>query len=277
MAIRTYRPTSPSRRYFTSVKSDDLTKKKPERRLVEALKKQGGRNSNGHITVRHQGGGHKQKYRIVDFKRDKMDIPSTVEALEYDPNRSARIALLKYSDGEKRYILAPLGLKVGDSVLASATADILPGNCLSMTDIPVGTLIHNIELHQGGGGKLVRSAGNSAQLMAKEGDYVQVKLPSGEARKILSRCRATIGQVGNIDHENITIGKAGRQRWLGVRPTVRGVAMNPIDHPHGGGEGKAKGGGHPRSPWGWQTKGLKTRNNKRTEKFIVSHRPKGVR
>lgn len=277
MALRTYKPTSPSRRYYTGVKTNDLTKKEPEKRLVETLKSRGGRNNLGRLTVRHQGGGHKRKYRTIDFKRDKIDIPSQVAALEYDPNRSARIALLHYKDGEKRYILASEGLKVGDPILSSDSADIRPGNCLPMKFIPLGTMVHNVELYKGGGGQIVRSAGGAAQLMAKEGDYVQLKLPSGEVRKVLADCRATVGQVGNLDHENITIGKAGRQRWLGVRPTVRGVAMNPIDHPHGGGQGKSKGGGHPRSPWGWQTKGLRTRNNKRTQKYIVTRRPKGVR
>ena len=278
MGLKFYKPTSPARRFYGVVTSEDLTKKKkPEKRLLERLLRKGGRNALGRITVRHQGGGHKQKYRLIDFRRDKFDIPSKVTALEYDPNRTARLALLTYNDGEKRYIVAPDGLKVGDVVISSDTADIRPGNCLPMKLIPVGTMIHNIELKKGQGGQIVRSAGNQAQLMAKEGDYVQVKLPSGEVRKLLAECRAVIGQVGNLDHENITIGKAGRQRWLGIRPTVRGVAMNPIDHPHGGGEGKAKGGGHPRSPWGWQTKGLKTRNNKRTNKFIVTRRPKGVR
>lgn len=277
MGLKTYKPLSPGRRFYTVVKTSYLSKNKPEKRLTERLFKTGGRNAEGHLTVRHQGGGHKQRYRIIDFKRDKADIPGKVTTLEYDPNRSAHIALVTYVDGEKRYILAPDGLHVGDAVLASSSAEIHVGNSLSLKAIPVGTMIHNIELKKGHGGQLVRSAGNAAQLMAKENDYVQVKLPSGEVRKILAECKATIGQVSNLDHENITIGKAGRQRWLGIRPTVRGVAMNPIDHPHGGGEGKAKGGGHPRSPWGWQTKGLKTRNNKRTTKFIITRRPKGVR
>jgi large subunit ribosomal protein L2 len=224
------------------------------------------------MTVRHIGGGHKRKYRVVDFARDKREIPARVASIEYDPNRTAYIALLNYADGEKRYIIAPLNLSVGDAVLASESADIKPGNNLSLASIPVGTLIHNIETEPGKGGKLARSAGNFAQLMAKEGEYCQVKMPSGEIRLLHSRCRASIGQLSNTDHENISIGKAGRARWLGIRPTNRGVSMNPIDHPHGGGEGKSSGGGHPRTPWGVPTKGYKTRNNKRTDAFIVKRR-----
>jgi large subunit ribosomal protein L2 len=253
-----------------------LTPKKDQprkpRKLTVAKSRSGGRNNFGKMTVRHIGGGHKRKYRMIDFLRDKREIPAKVASLEYDPNRTAYIALLNYADGEKRYILAPLNLNVGDAVLASDKADIKPANNLSLSAIPVGTLIHNIESEPGKGGKLARSAGNYAQLMAKEGEYCQVKMPSGEMRLIHSRCKASIGQLSNTDHENITIGKAGRNRWLGIRPTNRGVSMNPIDHPHGGGEGKSSGGGHPRTPWGVPTKGYKTRNNKRTDAFIVKRR-----
>ncbi len=276
MATKTFKPITPSLRYKTVADFSILTPKKLQpkkpRKLMSSLTKSGGRNALGKMTVRHIGGGHKRKYRLIDFLREKREIPARVASLEYDPNRTAYIALLHYADGEKRYILAPLGLNVGDAVLASDKADIKPGNNLPLSAIPVGTLIHNIEGEPGKGGKLARSAGNYAQLMAKEGDYCQVKMPSGEIRLIHSRCRASIGQLSNTDHENITIGKAGRNRWLGVRPTNRGVSMNPIDHPHGGGEGKASGGGHPRSPWGQPTKGYKTRNNKRTDAFIVKRR-----
>lgn len=276
MAIKSFKPITPSLRYKNVADFSILTPKKEQpskpRKLVVALTKTGGRNQLGKMTVRHIGGGHKRKYRLIDFRRDKRDIPAVVASLEYDPNRTAYIALLNYADGEKRYILAPLNLKVGDQVLASDQADIKPGNNLSLSAIPVGTLIHNIELVPGQGGKLGRSAGGFAQLMAKEGEYCQVKMPSGEIRLIHSRCRASVGQLSNTEHENITIGKAGRNRWLGVRPTNRGVSMNPIDHPHGGGEGKSSGGGHPRTPWGVPTKGYKTRNNKRTDAFIVKHR-----
>jgi len=249
-------------------------KKQPRkpRSLVGALSKSGGRNVYGRITVRHIGGGHKRKYRVIDFMRDKREIPAKVASIEYDPNRTVYIALLNYADGEKRYIIAPANLNVGDAVLASDTADIKPGNNLALSVIPTGTLIHNIEVEPGRGGRISRSAGGYAQLMAKEGEYCQVKMPSGEIRLLHSRCRASIGQLSNADHENITIGKAGRTRWLGIRPTNRGVSMNPIDHPHGGGEGKSSGGGHPRTPWGVPTKGYKTRNNKRTDAFIVKHR-----
>jgi len=276
MAIKTFKPITPSLRYKTVADFSVLTPKKEQprkpRRLVTSLTKTGGRNQFGKMTVRHIGGGHKRKYRMIDFKRDKREIPSVVASLEYDPNRTAYIALLNYADGEKRYILAPLNLNVGDKVLASDQADIKPGNNLSLSSIPVGTLIHNIEIEPGRGGKLARSAGGFAQLMAKEGEYCQVKMPSGEIRLVHSRCRASVGQLSNTEHENMTIGKAGRNRWLGVRPTNRGVSMNPIDHPHGGGEGKSSGGGHPRTPWGVPTKGYKTRNNKRTDAFIVKHR-----
>jgi large subunit ribosomal protein L2 len=276
MAIKSFKPITPSLRYKTVADFSVLTPKKAQpkkpRKLTVALSKTGGRNTLGKMTVRHIGGGHKRKYRVIDFLRDKREIPAKVISLEYDPNRTAHIALLSYADGEKRYIVAPLNLNVGDSVLASDKADIKPGNNLSLSAIPVGTLIHNIEVEPGKGGKMARSAGNFAQLMAKEGEYCQVKMPSGEMRFIHSRCRASIGQLSNTDHENITIGKAGRARWMGIRPTNRGVSMNPIDHPHGGGEGKSSGGGHPRTPWGVPTKGYKTRNNKRTDAFIVKRR-----
>jgi large subunit ribosomal protein L2 len=276
MAIKSFKPITPSLRYKNVADFSVLTPKKEQpskpRKLVVSLNKTGGRNQLGKMTVRHIGGGHKKKYRVIDFHREKREVPAVVASLEYDPNRTAYIALLHYADGEKRYILAPLNLKVGDAVLASDQADIKPGNNLALAAIPVGTLIHNIEIVPGRGGKLGRSAGGFAQLMAKEGEYCQVKMPSGEIRLIHSRCRASVGQLSNTEHENVTIGKAGRNRWLGVRPTNRGVSMNPIDHPHGGGEGKSSGGGHPRTPWGVPTKGYKTRNNKRTDAFIVKHR-----
>jgi len=274
MAIKKFKPTSPARRFMTVSAFDEITKKEPERSLLEPLKKHAGRNAYGRITVRHRGGGNRQKYRVIDFKRNKMDMPATVIGIEYDPNRSANIALLQYEDGEKRYIIAPLGLTDGDVVISSATADIKPGNALPISSIPVGTLIHNIELSPGKGGQLVRSAGNSAQLMAKEGKYAQVRLPSGEVRMVRINCMATIGQVGNIDHENISIGKAGRKRHMGFRPTVRGVVMNPNDHPHGGGEGKSPiGMPSPVTPWGKPALGLKTRKkNKESNKFIVKRR-----
>jgi large subunit ribosomal protein L2 len=276
MPIKTYKPITPARRYMTTADFSVLTPKKKQpkkpRNLLASLNQTGGRNVFGRMTVRHKGGGHKRKYRVIDFMRNKLEIPATVASLEYDPNRTAYIALLNYADGEKRYVLAPLGLNVGDEVIASDKADIKPANNLSLSAIPVGTLIHNIEVEPGRGGQLARSAGNYAQLMAKEGEYCQVKMPSGEMRLIHSRCRASIGQLSNTDHENITIGKAGKSRWLGIRPTNRGVSMNPIDHPHGGGEGKSSGGGHPRTPWGQPTKGYKTRNNKRTDAFIVKRR-----
>ena len=274
MAIKKFRPTSPGRRFMTITAFDDVTKKKPENALLEPQKKHAGRNFNGHITVRHRGGGHKAMYRKIDFARRKDDVPARVAAIEYDPNRSARIALLHYRDGEKRYILAPLGLGVGDVVVSGPQADIKTGNALPLSSIPLGTVIHNIEMTPGGGGKLVRSAGGSAQLMAKEGDYAQVRMPSGEVRMIGVRCRATIGQLGNLEHENQVIGKAGRSRWLGRRPAVRGVAMNPVDHPHGGGEARSTPGRPPTTPWGVMTMGKKTRRNKRTTKFIVKRRSK---
>ncbi len=274
MAIKKYNPTSPARRFMTVSTFEEITRQEPEKSLVEILKSKAGRNNYGKITVRHQGGGHKRKYRIIDFKRDKMNIPAKVATIEYDPNRSANIALLNYADGEKRYIIAPHGLKVGDTVISSETADIKVGNTLSLKSIPVGTVIHNIELKAGKGAQLVRSAGNSAQLMAKEGDYAQVRLPSGEVRMIRVECKATIGQVGNLDHENITIGSAGRKRHMGWRPTVRGSVMNPVDHPHGGGEGRSPiGRPGPVTPWGKPTLGYKTRNNKKAStKFIVKRR-----
>jgi large subunit ribosomal protein L2 len=275
MPTKTFRPITPARRYLSVADFSGLTptKKQPKKpkKLTVALNKSGGRNYHGHITSYQRGGGHKRKYRMIDFLRDKDNIPATVASLEYDPNRTSYIALLNYKDGEKRYILAPLNLKVGDTVIASDSADILPGNHLSLSAIPVGTLIHNIEVEPGRGGKLSRAAGGFAQLMAKEGDYCHVKMPSGEIRLLHARCKASIGQLSNTDHENITIGKAGRQRWLGIRPTTRAVAMNPIDHPMGGGEGKASG-GHPRSPWGQYAKNYKTRTNKRTSAFIVKRR-----
>ncbi len=274
MPIKKCKPTSPGRRGMSIADFSDLTKKEPEKSLLKPLKKTGGRNNMGRITCRHRGGGAKRKYRIIDFKRNKLDVPAKVAAIEYDPNRSARIALLHYLDGEKRYILAPQGLKVGDTVVsASESADIEPGNSLLLKYIPTGTVIHNIELQIGKGGELVRSAGTGAVLLAKEGDYGLVRLPSGEVRKIHLRCRATIGQVGNEEHYNIDLGKAGRKRWLGRRPRVRGVAMNPVDHPMGGGEGRSSGGRHPCSPWGMPTKGYKTRKKRKpSSKYIVRDR-----
>jgi len=274
MAIKSYKPTSAGRRHQTCSTFEEITSAKPEKTLLVTLKKSGGRNNFGRVTSRHLGGGHKQKYRIIDFRREKKEIPAKVASIEYDPNRSSRIALLHYADGEKRYILAPLDLKVGDMVISSANADIKPGNSLPLKAIPLGTIIHNIELKIGKGGQLARSAGTFAQLMSKEGKYAQVKLPSGEVRMVLMDCMATIGQVGNIDHENVSIGKAGRSRWLGRRPKVRGVAMNPVDHPHGGGEGRTSGGRHPVTPWGIPTKGYKTRTNKISTRFIVKKRTK---
>ena len=275
MAIKTFKPTTPSRRHMTVSAFEGIDKKaKPERSLVESQKKHAGRNSYGRITVRHHGGGNKQKYRIIDFKRDKMDVPATVLRLEYDPNRSAFIALVQYEDGEMRYIIAPVGLKAGDKIISSASADIKPGNCLPIANIPVGTVIHNIEMHPGKGAQLVRSAGTAAQLMAKENGDAQIRMPSGEVRIVRTNCMAVIGQVGNIDHENVHIGKAGRKRHMGVRPTVRGSVMNPNDHPHGGGEGKSPV-GHPgpMTPWGKPAMGYKTRSKKNpTNKFIVKRR-----
>jgi len=274
MAVKKYNPTSPGRRFMSVNAFEEITTGKPEKSLTESLKKSGGRNVNGRITVRHRGGGAKRKYRIIDFKRDKDGIPATVKTIEYDPNRTANIALLSYADGEKKYILAPLGLKVGDVVVSGKDADIKPGNALRIENIPVGTMIHNIELKAGRGGQLVRSAGNSAQLMAKEGKYSQVRLPSGEVRMIPVAAKATIGQVGNVDNENINIGKAGRKRHMGIRPTVRGSVMNPCDHPHGGGEGKSPiGRPGPATPWGKPALGYKTRAKKNpSDKYIVKRR-----
>ena len=274
MPIKTYRPTTQTLRYRTTIVNDDITTKHPHKPLLEPKKRTGGRRNSGDTTMRFIGGGHKRKLRIIDFKRDKTGIPATVVSIEYDPNRSPRIALLAYADGEKRYIRQPEGLKVGQKVVSGPDADILVGNALPLRNIPPGTQIHNLELKPGKGGQMVRSAGGAAQLVAKENEYALVKLPSGETRKVLQDCMATIGQVGNLDHENITIGKAGRSRWLGYRPHNRGVTMNPVDHPHGGGEGKTSGGRHPVTPWGQPTRGYKTRNNKRTDKFIVSRRSK---
>ncbi|WP_373499142.1 50S ribosomal protein L2 [Desulfococcus sp.] len=274
MAVKRIKPTSPGRRFQEYSTFEDVTRNEPEKSLIRVLKKKGGRNNNGRITCRHRGGGHRRHYRVIDFKRDKIGIPAKVAAIEYDPNRSARIALLNYVDGEKRYILAPVNLSVGDDILSGPEADIKPGNSLPIKNIPLGTFIHNIELRVGKGGQIVRSAGTFAQLMAKEDRYAQVKLPSGEVRMVLLTCQATIGQVGNVVSENIALGKAGRKRWLGRRPEVRGVAMNPVDHPMGGGEGRSSGGRHPCSPWGVPTKGYRTRNNKRTDRFIVKRRTK---
>ena len=272
MAIKTYKPTSPGKRHHVSTTNPDLSSHGPEKSLVTSLSKSGGRNNYGRITSRHRGGGHKRKYRIIDFKRNKTDISAKVVSIEYDPNRSANIALLSYIDGEKKYILAPDGIAVGDQVVAGDNVDIQPGNCLPMANIPLGTVIHNIEMKIGKGGQLVRSAGASAQLMAKEGSYVLVRLPSGEVRKFHHLCRACVGQVGNREHESAKLGKAGRTRWFGKRPSVRGVAMNPVDHPMGGGEGKSSGGRHPCTPWGKPTKGYKTRRNKASDKMIVKRR-----
>jgi len=272
MATKRVKPTSPGRRFQTYATFEEITRTTPEKSLLKNLRKSGGRNANGRITSRHKGGGHKRHYRIIDFKRDKLGIPAKVATIEYDPNRSARIALLNYADGEKRYILAPLNLNVGDEVMAGPEADIKPGNTLPLENIPLGTHIHNIELKLGKGGQIVRSAGTYAQLMAKEDRYALVKLPSGEVRMVLLKCKATVGQLGNVNHENIHLGKAGRKRWLGKRPSVRGVAMNPVDHPMGGGEGRSSGGRHPCTPWGMPTKGYRTRKNKRTDKYIVKKR-----
>ncbi len=274
MAMKSYRPTTPGRRAQTHLSFDEITKTRPEKSLTKGKPKTGGRNNRGRITSRFIGGGHKQKYREIDFRRDKREIPATVAAIEYDPNRSARIALLNYKDGEKRYILAPDGLQVGATVMSGAEADILVGNAMPLSSIPLGTMIHNIELKEGKGGQMARSAGTSAQLMAREGEWATLRLPSGEMRKVHIRCYATIGQVGNLEHENVSIGKAGRTRHLGKMPHNRGVSMNPVDHPLGGGEGKTSGGRHPVSPWGQPTKGYKTRRNKRTTKFIVKRRGK---
>ena len=272
MPIKRFKPTSPARRHYESPDFDSITRPTPEKKLTKFKKSTGGRNAQGRITVRFRGGGHKRRYRSLDFKRDKVGVPAKVASVEYDPNRSARIALLHYLDGEKRYILCPDGLKVGDKVVSSRNADVKPGNAMPLRYLPLGTMIHNIELKIGKGGQLVRSAGTAAQLMAKDGDYAQVRLPSGEVRMVHQNCRATIGQVSNVQHARVTLGKAGRKRWLGRRPHNRGTTMNPVDHPMGGGEGRTSGGRHPCSPWGQLAKGQKTRTNKFTEKFIVRRR-----
>ncbi|NPV55912.1 MAG: 50S ribosomal protein L2 [Anaerolineae bacterium] len=273
MAVKIYKPTTPGQRGMTSYTFEEITKKSPERSLIVIRKNNAGRNNKGRITVRHQGGGNRQYIRIVDFKRDKTGIPAKVSAIEYDPNRTARLALLVYADGEKRYILAPVGIRVGDRVLSGPEAEIRPGNSLPIANIPMGTTIHNIELKPGKGGQIVRSAGGSAQLLAKEGDYAQIRLPSGEVRLVLQQCYATIGQLGNVEHGNIKLGKAGRKRHMGIRPAVRGTAMTPRDHPHGGGEGRQPAGmPGPKSPWGRPTRGYKTRRNKSSDKYIVRRR-----
>ncbi|MCK4264097.1 MAG: 50S ribosomal protein L2 [Candidatus Aminicenantes bacterium] len=275
MGIKIYRPTTSSLRQKTGLTYEELTIRHPYKPLLQSLNKSGGRNSRGRISIRHRGGGHKRSYRIIDFKRDKIEVPGEVETVEYDPNRSAFISLVKYKDGERRYILAPLDLEVGQAIISSnKQVDILPGNAMPLRYIPLGTIIHNIEMRKSKGGQIAKSAGTGAQILAKEGDYAQVRLPSSEIRKIHLDCRATIGQVGNVNYQNISIGKAGRNRWKGKKPHVRGTAMNPIDHPHGGGEGKAKGGRNPVTPWGKPTKGYKTRRNKRTQRFIVRRRSK---
>ena len=278
MGLKSYKPTSAGRRGMTAVTTEELTKKKPEKSLTSFHLRTGGRNTDGRTTVRFRGGGHKRLYRKIDFKRDKVGIPAKVVSIEYDPNRSARIALLAYVDGEKRYILVPVGLTVGLTVQSGVNSEVRPGNALPLSSMPLGTTIHNIELKVGKGGQLIRSAGGSAQVMGRDGDYVQIRLKSGEMRKVLSACMATVGQVGNVDHENVSVGKAGRTRWKGKRPHVRGVVMNPVDHPHGGGEGKSgQGNPHPVSPWGQPTKGYKTRQNKKTDQFIIARRKSGVR
>lgn len=276
MGIRTYRPITPPRRHMTGHDFAEITRDEPEKGLLEKKSKTGGRNFRGKITTRHKGGGHKRRYRLIDFKRDKHDVPAKVASVEYDPNRSARIALLHYADGEKRYILAPGALVVGQTVVSSKSSiDPVPGNCMPMSEIPLGTLVHNVELRPGKGGQLVRSAGLSAQVMAKEGKYVTLRMPSTEMRQVLATCMATVGVLGNEQHENMVVGKAGRSRWKGVRPTVRGSAMNPVDHQNGGGEGRAKGGKPPKTPWGKMARGLRTRKNKQTDKFIVTPRRRG--
>jgi len=274
MKVKRIKPTSPGRRFQVYSPFEEITRSTPEKSLLKIIKKTGGRNANGRITCRHRGGGHKRHYRIIDFKRDKTEVPARVAEIEYDPNRSARIALLHYADGEKRYILAPVNLYVNDIVMSGPGADIKAGNTLPLKNIPLGTHIHNIELRLGKGGQIVRSAGTFAQLMAKEDRYALIKLPSGEVRMVLLNCMATVGQIGNVIHENISLGKAGRKRWLGNRPKVRGVAMNPVDHPMGGGEGRSSGGRHPCSPWGMPTKGYRTRRNKKSDRYIVKKRTK---
>ena len=274
MPVKSYRPTTPTRRFQTVVSREDITKQRPEKSLVKGKPKTGGRSSTGRVSSRFIGGGHKQSYRQIDFKRDKVGITAKVAAIEYDPNRSARIALLNYADGEKRYILAPDGLKVGQKVMSGPQADILTGNALPLKNVPAGTVVHNIELRPGKGGQMARSAGTQAQLVSREAGVALLKLPSGEIRRVQVECTATIGQVGNVEHENVSLGKAGRKRWMGKMPHNRGVSMNPVDHPHGGGEGKTSGGRHPVTPWGQPTRGFKTRNNKRTDKWIVTRKQK---
>jgi len=278
MGLKLYKPTSSARRHMSVSDFAEITKTKPEKKLTKAVKKSGGRNNHGHITTRHIGGGHKRRYRIIDWRRDKDGVPAKVVAIEYDPNRTARLALLSYKDGEKRYILAPIGVAVGDVLTSGELVDIRPGNSLPVKNIPQGTIIHAVESQPGSGAKMIRAAGSFGQLMAKEGDYAQIRMPSGEVRMVLQDCKATVGQLSNVESSTVRVGKAGKSRWLGIRPTVRGLAMNPVDHPHGGGEGKSgQGNPHPVSPWGQKTKGEKTRNNRRTDKLIVSRRKPGVR
>jgi large subunit ribosomal protein L2 len=278
MGLKSYKPTSSARRHMTVADFAEITKTKPEKKLTKTVKRTGGRNNHGHITTRHIGGGHKRRYRIIDWRRDKEGVPARVAAIEYDPNRTSRLALLHYRDGEKRYILAPVGVAVGDVLTSGESVDIRPGNALPVKNIPLGTVIHNVESQPGSGAKMIRSAGSFGQLMAKEGEYAQIRMPSGEVRQVQQDCKATVGQLSNIESSSVRSGKAGKSRWKGIRPTVRGLAMNPVDHPHGGGEGKSgQGNPHPVSPWGQKTKGLKTRNNRRTDKFIVSRRKPGVR
>lgn len=275
MGIKTFKPTSPGRRFKTGSDFAEVTTDEPQRSLISPLKGSGGRNNRGRTTLRFRGGGHKRRYRVIDFRRDKRDVPGRIATIEYDPNRSGRVALVVYADGEKRYIIAPHGLKVGDTVVSAAKADIRPGNAMPLVSMPLGTWVYNIEIRPGKGGQVARSAGTYAQVMAKEGQYVLLRLPSGELRRFFFECLATVGQVGNLEHENISLGKAGRSRWLGRRPHNRGTTMNPIDHPHGGGEGRTKGGRHPVTPWGKPTKGAKTRTNKRSNTFIVKRRARG--
>jgi large subunit ribosomal protein L2 len=278
MGLKSYKPTSAARRHMTVADFAEITKAKPEKKLTKTVKRTGGRNNHGHITTRHIGGGHKRRYRIIDWRRDKDGVPARVAAIEYDPNRTSRLALLHYKDGDKRYILAPIGVAVGDVLTSGDAVDIRPGNSLPVKNIPLGTVIHNVEAQPGSGAKMIRSAGSFGQLMAKEGEYAQIRMPSGEVRQVQQDCKATVGQLSNIESSSVRAGKAGKSRWKGIRPTVRGLAMNPVDHPHGGGEGKSgQGNPHPVSPWGQKTKGLKTRNNRRTDKFIVSRRKPGVR
>jgi len=278
MGLKSYKPTSAARRHMTVADFAEITKAKPEKKLTKTVKRTGGRNNHGHITTRHIGGGHKRRFRLIDWRRDKDGVPAKVASIEYDPNRTSRLALLHYKDGEKRYILAPIGVAVGDVLMSGEAVDIRPGNTLPVKNIPLGTVIHNVESQPGSGAKMIRSAGSFGQLMAKEGDYAQIRMPSGEVRQVQLDCKATVGQLSNIESSSVRVGKAGKSRWKGIRPTVRGLAMNPVDHPHGGGEGKSgQGNPHPVSPWGQKTKGLKTRNNRRTDKFIVSRRKPGVR